>query len=413
MKRYNTRSSARIARQPAERKALAPRSRKGLQNANVNKRHVNDALAGKKKKRTQAAGQMKKERRVLGKKSPRAIKAAGVNASSHSIHDDSGKMDVVSDDDFELELTVELSGDDDELNAAREELNEIDREDLEELRCQFVPEYIQDIMKYMKNSETKYQPEPDYMDFQYDVNIRMRKILIDWLVEVHAKFKLRTETLYLTVNIIDRFLQERSLSRSKLQLLGCTGMLLASKYEEIYAPEVRDFEYVSDNSCSRDDILKMEQVVLGVLKFNLTVVYPYRFAQRLVKVSGCSSVLLVISCFLCELTLIEYSMLKYRPSIVGAACVWLGMRILREQTSLENDSLEPSLDTSDYRWTKTLQVACGYSEEELKDCVDKLYDLKINAPTSSYKAVFKKYSSSNYRKVALLEAPEKSDLWTA
>jgi len=66
------------------------------------------------------------------------------------------------------------------------------------------------------------------------------KILIDWLVEVHAKFKLRTETLYLTVNIIDRFLQERSLSRSKLQLLGCTGMLLASKYEEIYAPEVRD-----------------------------------------------------------------------------------------------------------------------------------------------------------------------------
>ena len=87
---------------------------------------------------------------------------------------------------------------------------------------------------------------------QDDINDRMRAILVDWLVEVHLKFKLMPETLYLTVNIIDRFLEVRSVMRSKLQLVGVTAMLLASKYEEIYAPEVRDFVYITDRAYTRE-----------------------------------------------------------------------------------------------------------------------------------------------------------------
>ena len=78
-----------------------------------------------------------------------------------------------------------------------------------------------------------------YMSMQTDINPKMREILIDWLVEVHLKFKLHQETLFLTVNIIDRFLSLRPIQRNKLQLVGCTAMLIAAKYEEIYAPEVQ------------------------------------------------------------------------------------------------------------------------------------------------------------------------------
>jgi hypothetical protein len=81
---------------------------------------------------------------------------------------------------------------------------------------------------------------------QADINERMRSILVDWLVDVHLKFKLRTETLFLTVHIIDRYLAKEQTTRNKLQLVGCTAMLIAAKYEEIYAPEVRDFVYISD-----------------------------------------------------------------------------------------------------------------------------------------------------------------------
>lgn len=86
----------------------------------------------------------------------------------------------------------------------------------------------------------------------------MRAILIDWLIEVHLKFKLLPETLFLTVNLIDRFLEKAIIQRTKLQLVGVTSMLIASKYEEIYAPEVRDFVYITDKAYSKEEILKME-----------------------------------------------------------------------------------------------------------------------------------------------------------
>jgi len=85
---------------------------------------------------------------------------------------------------------------------------------------------------YFKKTEAKRAPSPTYMTKQTDINAKMREILIDWLVEVHLKFKLCLETLYLTVNIIDRFLERRAVKRAKLQLVGCTAMLIASKYEE-------------------------------------------------------------------------------------------------------------------------------------------------------------------------------------
>ena len=87
----------------------------------------------------------------------------------------------------------------------------------------------------------------------------MRSILVDWLVEVHLKFKLVPETLYLTVNIIDRYLSLTSVTRPKLQLVGVTALLIASKYEEIYPPELRDLVYICDRAYSKSEILKMEE----------------------------------------------------------------------------------------------------------------------------------------------------------
>lgn len=107
------------------------------------------------------------------------------------------------------------------------------------------------------------------MDFQEDVNEKMRAILVDWLVEVHLKFKLLPETLYLTVNLIDRYLCKEQVHRSKLQLVGVTAMLIASKYEEIYPPIVKDFVYITDNAYTKDEILDMERRILCALDFNI------------------------------------------------------------------------------------------------------------------------------------------------
>lgn len=82
------------------------------------------------------------------------------------------------------------------------------------------------------------------LSLQTDITAKMRGILVDWLVDVHLKFKLRTETLYMTINLVDRYLSHNLIHRTKLQLVGVAAMFIACKYEEIYAPVVQDFVYI-------------------------------------------------------------------------------------------------------------------------------------------------------------------------
>lgn len=102
-------------------------------------------------------------------------------------------------------------------------------------------------------------PSQTYMSRQVDINEKMRGILVDWIIEVHLKFKLLPETLFLTVNLTDRYLEKTQISRTKLQLVSVAALLIASKYEEIYVPELCDFEFITDNAYSKEEILEMER----------------------------------------------------------------------------------------------------------------------------------------------------------
>ena len=103
------------------------------------------------------------------------------------------------------------------------------------------------------------------MEKQPDITMNMRQILVDWLVEVSEEYKLQTETLHLAVNYIDRFLSLMSVQRSKLQLVGTAAMFIASKYEEIYPPDVSEFVYITDDTYTKRQVLRMEHLVIKVL----------------------------------------------------------------------------------------------------------------------------------------------------
>ena len=105
----------------------------------------------------------------------------------------------------------------------------------------------------------------------------MRRTLIDWLVDVHLKYKLLPETLFICVNLIDRFSSKSLIKRKDYQLVGVTCMLLAAKYEEIYPPYVDNFVYITDHAYRREQIIEKEREILEELDFDLTFVTPYRF----------------------------------------------------------------------------------------------------------------------------------------
>ena len=104
--------------------------------------------------------------------------------------------------------------------------------------------------------------------------------MLEWIIDVHRKFRLTPECLYVTQYILDQFLSRKKILKSELHLLGVAVLLISTKYEEIYPPELRDLLAVSENKFTRDQVLKKEKEILNVLEFKITSPSAYRFLER-------------------------------------------------------------------------------------------------------------------------------------
>jgi hypothetical protein len=151
----------------------------------------------------------------------------------------------------------------------------------------FRPDYRQSIFEHLKAVEHLYAPsesffcsqsdrieccclaEINFMEHQSDINTAMRTILVDWLIEVADEYKMNDETLFLSVQYVDRFLSTVNVTRSKLQLLGTTCIYIAAKYEEMYPPALDEFSFITDNTYETKHILRMEQIVMKVSAVSL------------------------------------------------------------------------------------------------------------------------------------------------
>jgi G2/mitotic-specific cyclin-B, other len=111
----------------------------------------------------------------------------------------------------------------------------------------------------MQLHESLTKPDPFYMKRQPQVNENIRAVLVDWIIDVHAKFKLLPETLFIAVNLIDRYMSIKNIDKDSVQLLGVTALFISAKYEEIYPPTAKDFVYVTQNQLSSPQILEMER----------------------------------------------------------------------------------------------------------------------------------------------------------
>lgn len=250
----------------------------------------------------------------------------------------------------------------------------------------YAAEYVGQIYTHLRQCQNKYVARPDYMDMQSDISIKMRALLVDWLIQVHIKFELLPQTLYLTINLLDRFLSKRDTHRSKLQLVGCACMLLASKYEEIYAPECCDFVNMSDKAFDIEDILDMESVILNVLEFNLTTPSAYTFLRRYMKVSCSTAKTQHMATFLVERSLQEYGLLLHSASLLAASALYIAQECTDPRRT----------------WNSVLKRHTQYSYDDMEDCIDHIKMLYTTNNKDYLQAVNKKYSSSKYMNVSAI-----------
>ena len=146
-----------------------------------------------------------------------------------------------------------------------------------------VSEYAADIYRDMREQEKERKVDPNYMtkvQSGSEIKDTSRAFLIEWLIDVHRKFRLVSETLYVAVYIIDCYLSVESVKKSELHILGVTALLISTKYEEIYPPRLKELIQVSENKFTKDEILKLEQKVLQILQFDFNSPSAYRFLER-------------------------------------------------------------------------------------------------------------------------------------
>lgn len=274
------------------------------------------------------------------------------------------------------------------------EIEDIDAEDAG--NPQLVVEYVNDIYNYLRHVESVQNVKADYLADQTEILPKMRGVLIDWLIGVHLQFHLLQETLYTTVAILDRYLQHdvKKISRSKLQLVGVASMLIAAKYEEIYAPEVKDFVYITDRAYTERDILKMEIRVLAVLNFNLGRPLPLHFLRRASKAGGVEAATHTLAKYIMELSLGAYTMCSVPPSVLAASALALAMRALDTESKLSDV------------WSSTLQHYTQYSLAQLKPVIHQLAAILVAAPSAKLGTVYQKYGHKKFMKISRIPVLE-------
>lgn len=262
-----------------------------------------------------------------------------------------------------------------------DEWDDLDAEDSDDPLM--VSEYVVEIFKYMKLNELTTLPNPEYMASQKELAWSMRGILLDWLVQVHARFRLLPETLFLCVNIIDRFLSARVVSLAKLQLVGITCLFIASKVEEIVAPSVSHFLHCADSSYTESEILLAERYVLKTIDWNLSYPNPMHFLRRISKADDYDVKSRTMGKYLLEVGTLEWRLLATPPSLVAAAATWLGRLILG------ND-----------KWTPNHAHYSSYAESSIIPTANLMLNY-ILKPVR-HESFYKKYAGKRFMKVSIL-----------
>lgn len=263
------------------------------------------------------------------------------------------------------------------------EWDDLDEEDLDDPLM--VSEYVNDIYPYLHELEHKTLPDRSYIYKQRYLKPKMRSILVDWLVEMHSRFRLLPETLFLAINIMDRFMSIEVVQIDRLQLLATGSLFIAAKYEEVFSPSVKNYSYFTDGSFTEDEILQAEKFILTILNFELNYPNPMNFLRRISKADDYDVQTRTLGKYLLEITIMDYKFIGTLPSLCAASAMYIARSIMGK----------------DPVWTGNLiHYSGGYKKEDMKDCINLMIQYLISPV--EHDEFFKKYSTKKFMKASIL-----------
>ena len=214
----------------------------------------------------------------------------------------------------------------------------------------------------------------------------MRGILVDWIVEAHLKFRLREETLFLAMSILDRFLARKQVLKYNLQLVGATSLFIACKFEEILPPDNKSFIRMSSYTYQVGDLVRAEAEILEELDYRVLTPIPLLFLQRYAIALNAEAKIRCLALYLVQLSMLCSKQSCIRGSLRATAALYLAHKILKKSLDLHK-----------------LSVKSKYGEQSIRRVARELVILFITAGRSGLTAVRSKFSMPAFSEVAKIK----------
>jgi cyclin B len=246
-----------------------------------------------------------------------------------------------------------------------------------------VSDYVQALFEYHRKAE---QITACSMESQPYITAHMRAALVNWFFVCQEKLQLSPETIYLAVNLVDRYLSKKKVSgKRRLQVIGAASLLIAAKYEEMYYYDLNDIIKECQDECTREEVLSTEAKILKKLEHRITVPTAHPFLARFLKAAHADKRIVYMSFYLSDGALHSYKLMsQYLPSQIAAAAVFIARRTIGRHS-----------------WSPTLLKYAHYTEEEVAPVARAILEEKAPCASNTFlDAVDKKYASDRYNHVA-------------
>ena len=232
----------------------------------------------------------------------------------------------------------------------------------------------------------------NFLKNQNEINSNIRSILIDWIIDVHLKFKLKEETLYMIIFIIDKYLSIEIISKNKFQLLGISSILIACKHEEIDVPKINELIYITDNSYSKKDVIYMENEILKKLNFSLLYPSPLIFFELISLYLNFDKTKILMGKYLMESFLIDEKFVKYKSSIISCACAYVVMKFFK---------MENYQESYNKKWF-LIDDENNMNENYIKECARDICIFVDNINKTIFQSTYRKFSKEKFHKVSTM-----------
>ncbi|GAA5906207.1 hypothetical protein JCM6882_006076 [Rhodosporidiobolus microsporus] len=242
-------------------------------------------------------------------------------------------------------------------------------------------EYREDVRAYMYEMQSKTMANAELIDQQPELKWYMRGFLVDFLVEIHLQHRLRPETLYLALNIVDRYVSKRIVFKKHYQLVGCAALWIAAKFEDAKdrVPTLPELVEMCSNAYDEKAFVQMEGHVLSTIQW--IIGHPTAEAWlRLACVAGAVEDARTqhVARFLMELTLFHREFIQFYTSDIAMASLLLA-RYMLGKTRRPRDETEPVL-----RIMLMLDELLGEHLEEVSPIVLKKYSFPFYSRASTF-----------------------------